>query len=179
MKKQKRYNYNQGGLNVSKTVAENEMASAAVGANLSIESGLNLNAKAAIKAAEKARLEANVSKNVTTGNKTSRIGVSAQQQIGPFNIQRTESIGTGGRGSTTSVGFKNATYKRNNQNGSVINSLGAGWKGFNVGVDRSDAGTGGSASYNKTLKGGGNVNANLNKVPGSKLSGSITYRKTF
>ena len=179
MKKQKRYNYNKGGLNVSKTIAENEMASAVVGANLSVQSGLNLNAKAAVRAAENARLEADLSKNVTTGDKTSRIGLSAQKQLGPFNIKQTESIGSGGRGSTTSVGLGNATYQRNKQNGVVTNSLGAGWKGFNVGVDRSDTGTGGFASYNKTLKGGGNVNANLNKVPGSKLSGSITYRKTF
>ena len=207
MKKQKRYNYNHGGFHISKTVAENERLSAIIDAGISVKSGLDLSAKGVIQAANNARLEAELTKNLTSGDKTSRIGLSAQQQLGPvklegdaftgtggtgtsltasvnkgpFSASHTESRGTGGSGSNTSLNYFNngvtATYDRNKQNGHVVNRIGAGWKGYQVGVDRSDAGTGAFASYNKTLRGGGNVNANLNKVPGAGLGGSVTFTK--
>ena len=209
MKKQKRYNYNDGGLHISKTVAENEKASAVLDADLTIERGLNLSAKAVIQAKRNARLEAEMSKNLTSGNRTFNVNLSAQRQLGPVNLEggaftgtggtgasltgsynrgpvniaHTERRGTDGRGSTTSVNYNNnnvnASYNRNTQNGHVVNSLGAGWNNVSLGVDNSDAGTGAFVAYNRQLKNNGNVNATLNKVPNAGLSGSVTYKRTF
>lgn len=210
MKKQKRQKYsNAGEVTVSKNIFENENAAAAIGAKVSNRRGLDLNAQATIQALENARLEADISKNVTSGDKTSRIGLSAQRQLGPVNLEggaftgtsgtgasvtgrvakgpfsasHTESRGTDGRGSDTSLKYNNnnvtVTYNRNQQDGRVTNSIGTGWKGWKIGADRSNNGTGAFASYTKTLKSGANVNANLNKVPGSGFSGSVTYRTRF
>ena len=210
MKKQKRQKYSNGSkITDSRNIFENEKVTAIIGADLSNQGGLNLNAQAAIRASENARMEAEINKNLTTGTKTSRIGVSAQQQLGPVkleggaftgtggtgasltgsynrgpvNIAHTERRGTDGRGSTTSVNYNNnnvnASYNRNTKNGHVVNSLGAGWNNVSLGVDNSDAGTGAFVAYNRQLKNNGNVNATLNKVPNAGLSGSVTYKRTF
>ena len=210
MKKQKRQKYSNGSeISGSANVFENEKARAIVGADLSNQGGLNLRAKAVIQASENARLEAEAAKNLTTGRKTSSIGVSAQRQLGPVKLEggaftgtggtgvsltgsytrgpvevaHTERGGTGGRGSNTSVKYNNnnvnAFYKRDTQDGRVTNSLGAGWKDVSLGVDSSDAGTGAFVSYNRQLKNNGNVNATLNKVPGSGLGGTFTFKQNF
>ena len=88
MKKQKRQKYSNGSeISGSANVFENEKARAIVGADLSNQGGLNLRAKAVIQASENARLEAEAAKNLTTGRKTSSIGVSAQRQLGPVKLE--------------------------------------------------------------------------------------------
>ena len=101
MKKQKRQKYSNGSkITDSRNIFENEKVTAIIGADLSKQGGLNLNAQAAIRASENANIRAEINKNLTTGNRTSRLDLSAKRQLGPVKLEGGAFTGTGGTGAS-------------------------------------------------------------------------------